>query len=173
MGILRILSRNSARGSRTRRPEDEVAYPAGFRGLITHDTASCTGCRTCAYVCSPAAIAFGEADSRFVEWTYFAGQCTFCGRCVEYCPTRALGFEEAMPPVARDQSAHRVTHRVPYQPCARCGQPIIPLPLQTLQLLYDGSVPEGIAVQHSLCERCRQRTTALRLRSPYGAGDHA
>jgi len=169
MGILSILSRNSARGSRTRRPDDRVPCPAGYRGMITHDATRCTACRTCAYVCSPGAIAFDAADPRFVEWAYFAGQCTFCGRCVEYCPTRCLGFEDAMPPVTGDPSVHRTTHQVVYQPCTRCGQPVIPLPLQTLQALYEGSVPEGIAAQQGLCQRCRQRATALRLQSPPGA----
>ena len=172
MGILSILSRNSARGSRTRRPEAQVPFPAGFRGMITHDTAQCTGCRTCAYVCSPAAIAFSETVGCFVEWTYFAGRCTFCGRCVEYCPTRCLGSEETMPPVTSDQSAHRVTHRVSYQPCAHCGRPVIPLPLQTLRTMHGDPVPEGIAARQGLCERCRGRVAAERLRGLLGAGEH-
>ena len=172
MGIFSILSRNSARGSRTRSPEDEVPCPAGFRGMITHDAARCTGCRTCAYVCAPSAIAFDSTDPRFVVWTYFAGRCTFCGRCVEYCPTRCLGFEEAVPPVTLDQAAHRVTHQVAYQPCARCGHLIIPLPLQTLRAIYGDPVPEGLAKDQRLCERCRGKTAAERLRGMHGVGEH-
>ena len=170
MGILSILFRNSARGSRTRSPEDRVPYPAGFRGMITHDPAQCTGCRTCAYVCSPTAITFSEADPHCIEWAYFAGRCTFCGRCVEYCPTRCLHFEETMPPVTPDQLAHRVTHRVSYQPCARCGRLVIPLPLQTLHALYGDSLPEGLVAHQRLCERCRGKATAQRLKSMLGAG---
>ena len=172
MRILSILSRNSVLGSRTRRPEDEVPCPTGFRGMITHDAARCTGCRTCAYVCSPSAIAFGQVDPASVEWSYFAGRCTFCGRCVEYCPTRCLGFEETMPPVALDQAVHRLTHRIAYQPCARCGRPVIPLPLQTLQALHGEDVPEVIVAQHGLCERCRGRVTAGRLIGTEGVGAH-
>ena len=172
MGILSILSRNSARGSRTRRPDDKVPCPAGFRGLITHDPARCTGCRTCAYVCSPGAITFGETDPHCVDWAYFAGQCTFCGRCVEYCATHCLHFEETMPPVAPDQAAHRVMHQVSYRPCGRCGRPVIPLPLQTLLALYGDPVPAGIAARQALCERCRGRTAAEGLRGMYGAREH-
>ena len=172
MGIFSILSRNSARGSRTRSPENEVPCPAGFRGLITHDAARCTGCRTCAYVCSPAAIAFGEDDPRYIEWTYFAGRCTFCGRCVEYCPTRCLAFEGAMPPVTTDQAALRVAHQVAYRPCTRCRRPIIPLPPQTLGVLYGDPVPERLAAHQGMCERCRGKTMAKRLLGMSGADEH-
>jgi hydrogenase-4 component H len=172
MGIFSILSRNSARGSRTRTPADSVACAAGFRGMITHDPTRCTGCRTCAYVCSPSAIAFGDADPRFLEWTYFAGQCTFCGRCVEYCPTRCLGFEESMPPVTTDQAAHHVAHPIAYQPCARCGRAVIPLPLATLRALYGDPMPESLASDQGLCERCRGKTAAGRLKSMWGVGEH-
>jgi len=172
MGIFSILSRNSSRAHRTRRPDDRVPCPAGYRGPIAHDAARCTGCQSCAYVCSPAAITFDTADPRFVRWAYFAGQCTFCGRCVEYCPTHALAFEESTPPVAEDPRRYRMVHDVPYRPCARCGQPVIPLPLQTLQAMHAGSVPDGIAAQQTLCQRCRQRASALRLQGLPEGEDH-
>jgi hydrogenase-4 component H len=173
MGIFSILSRNSTRGARTRRPDDRVAFPGGFRGAIVHDAARCTACQTCAYVCSPGAITFGTANPDHVEWRYFAGQCTFCGRCVEYCPTRCLIFEGAMPPVTGDPALHRTAHQVVYQPCTRCGRPVIPLPLRTLQELYGGSVPEEIAAHRGLCERCRRKAAALRLTGLTGGSDHA
>ena len=170
MRIFSILSRNSARGSRTRNPDDVVSYPHGFRGMIMHEATKCTGCQICRYVCSPNAIAFDGAEVQFVDWTYFAGRCTFCGRCVEYCPTRCLSFEETMPPVTTDQSSHYVTHRVFYQPCTRCGRPVIPLPPQTIQALYGDPTPEGLEADHGLCERCRGKTTAARLKGIHGAG---
>jgi ferredoxin len=172
MSIFSILSRNSTRGSRTRGPDDEVPCPSGYRGMITHEATRCTGCRVCSYVCSPNAIAFSDTDPRFVEWTYFAGRCTFCGRCVEYCPTRCLGFDEATPPVTTDQSSHRVTHQVTYQPCTRCGTPVIPVPPQTLRTMYGDPTPADILANHGLCERCRGRTTAERLKGMHGAGAH-
>jgi len=172
MRILAILSRNSARGSRTRSPEAQVPYPAGFRGMITHEAARCTACRTCAYVCSPGAIAISETEGRFVEWAYFAGRCTYCGRCVEYCPTRCLGSEATMPPVAADQAAYRVTHLVPSQPCVHCGRPIFPLPLQTLRAMHGDPVPAAIVECQGLCERCRGKSAAERVKGWLGAGDH-
>ncbi len=169
MGIFSILSRNSAQGSRTRGPEAHVPYPDGFRGLITHDARRCTICRTCAYVCSPSAITFAETEGRFVDWSYFAGQCTFCGRCVEYCPTRCLGFEASMPPIATDQSAHRVIHRVSYQPCARCGRPVIPLPIETLRAIHGDPVPGALSARQTYCERCRGRAAADGLKGLGGS----
>ncbi len=170
MGILSILSRNSAQGSRTRGPDELVPYPAGFRGMIAHDASRCTACRSCAYVCSPAAITVGEATGSSVEWAYFAGRCTFCGRCAEYCPTRCLTMEETMPAVTSDPSVHRLSHRVFYQPCARCGRPVIPLPLQTLRAMHGDPVPPDIVERQGLCERCRGKSAARQLKSWLGGG---
>jgi len=78
-----------------------------------------------------------------------------------------------MPSVVLDQSTHRVTHRIAYQPCARCGRPVIPLPPQTLQALHGDPVPEGIVAQQGLCERCRGRATARRLIGMGGGAEHA
>jgi hydrogenase-4 component H len=172
MGIFSILSRNSARGARTRRPEDRVPCPLGFRGMITHDPARCMGCGTCAYVCSPSAITLDETDPRFIEWAYFAGRCTFCGRCVEYCATQALRFEPESPVVTGDQSQHRLAHQVFYKPCARCGHPIIPVPLQTLQAVYGGSLPEDLVAHQRLCERCRGKAAARRLKGMAGGSEN-
>jgi len=164
MRILAILSRNSVRGSRTRSPEDRVPYPAGFRGTLAHDPARCTGCRTCAYVCSPGAITFGEADPRCIEWAYFAGQCTFCGRCVEYCPTQAICLKGESPVVTGDQSRHRLVHQVFYKPCARCGQLILPVPEPVLARLYNEQLSAEMVTHHGLCEKCRRKLASQRLK---------
>ena len=124
-----------------------------------------------------------------ISWSgrYYAGQCTFCGRCVEFCPTRAIVFEPWAPPVTRDASSHRVTHPVPCQPCSRCGRPVTPLPEATLVRLYEGAhraealrhdpsmgrhgpsehaepLPDGVKAEQRLCEKCRGRLSADRLR---------
>jgi hydrogenase-4 component H len=167
MRILTILSRNALRGPRTRRPHDHVPCPTGFRGAVSHDAARCTGCETCSYVCSPAAITFDETNERFVVWKYFTGQCTFCGRCAEYCPTGAITFHQQAPPVTADTSLHRVTHQVSYQACPRCGRLVIPLPVPVLIGLFGDPLPDEIMAQHQLCERCRARLAGARLKKAF------
>jgi len=164
MGILNLVFRNFGRNSRTRLPADLVPYPEGYRGTLTHDGGLCTGCQTCGYVCSPSAITFDTSDPAFIAWQYFAEQCSFCGRCVEYCPTHAISFIAESPIVTGDRSLHRLANRVYYQPCARCGRPIIPIPVQALVRLYREQLPEEIKALNQLCEKCRSREASERIK---------
>jgi len=52
---------------------------------------------------------------------------------------------------------HRLVDQVYYQPCTRCGRPIIPIPVPVLALLYGSRLPEEIATLNRLCEKCRSR----------------
>lgn len=172
MEILKILSENLRRGSRTRSPQDAVDRPAGLRGTLVHETHLCVGCRSCAYVCSPGAITLAEprapgdvARGLAATWRYFAGQCTFCGRCVEYCPTHALSLSTAAPPVTGDQNEHHIEHQIEYHPCKRCGRPIILLPGALLAQLYHGVETTDFAAMRDLCEGCRSRVTGERLKN--------
>jgi hydrogenase-4 component H len=167
MGIFSALLHNLSRGARTRRPADVVPSPAGFRGLLQHDLALCTGCQTCAYVCSPAAITFTEESGCAITWRYFAEQCTFCGRCVTYCPTHALQFTETSPVVTQDREQHRIAHTVAYQPCERCGRPVIPLPEFYLRQQYGDPLPPEVLALRGLCESCRRRLASERLRRSF------
>ncbi len=164
MGILQIVTRNFGRGSRTRRPTDEVAYPEGYRGALVHGPELCTGCKTCAHVCSPGAITFDEHQPDSVAWEYFTGQCTFCGRCVEYCPCRALSFAREAPPLAREALQQRVSHRVFYQRCHRCDRPIMPLHAQVLARLYHHTPTVEVVQEQKLCEDCRRELTGARIK---------
>ncbi len=162
--ILNILSRNAVRRHRTRHPQDTVPYPGGFRGTITHEVPACTACGTCVYVCSPGAIVVDNRDEQVARWTYFAGQCTFCGRCVEYCPTHALTFAKHSGPVTKTAQQMRVTDEVVRRSCLHCGRPVIPLPVSVLAQMYGDPPPEDVRERQQLCERCRGRTTAERLK---------
>jgi hydrogenase-4 component H len=164
MSILSLLIQNLGHGSRTRKPQDEVAYPADYRGALAHDASLCVGCRTCGYVCSPSAITFDDSNAEFIVWKYFAGQCTFCGRCAQYCPTHAISLQGKPLGAARDQSTHRLADNVMYHKCASCGQPIVPLPELTMMYLYNGLVHETTAAAQTLCSRCRQRATATTMK---------
>jgi len=164
MGILNLISRNFGKKSRTRLPADDVPYPLGYRGTLQHDNSLCTGCQTCGYVCSPSAITFDTSDPASIGWNYFAEQCSFCDRCVQYCPTHAISFIAESPIITGDRSLHRLADRVYYQPCARCGRPIIPMPVPVLALLYGNRLPEEIATLNKLCEKCRSRKASERIK---------
>jgi ferredoxin len=164
MGILKLISRNFGKNSRTRLPADLVPFPHDCRGTLQHDGSLCTGCQTCGYVCSPSAITFDTRDPASIVWQYFAEQCSFCDRCVQYCPTHALSFIPESPIVTGDRSLHRQEYQVVYQPCARCGRPIIPIPELALVRLYENRLPVEIATLNKLCEKCRSRAASERIK---------
>lgn len=172
MGILSIIWRNLTRRARTRRPDDMVPRPAGFRGVIEHDTPLCTGCGTCVYVCAPHAITLEKQGDFAAVWKFFAGQCAFCGLCVQYCPTHAITNRGKLPPVTGDQSQLRVAHEVVYQPCVRCGRPVMPLPSTVLQQLY-GEVTEDVKVAQQLCDECRRKAASRHLLDAFVRRDAA
>ncbi len=169
MSILDIVSRNFRRGSRTRRPTEMVEFPTGFRGALAHDPALCTGCKTCAYVCSPSAITFDESHLDSIAWQYSTGQCTFCGRCVEFCPCGALSFNQSIPPLAADRKQQRVSHSVTYQHCQRCDKPIMPIAEQVLAHLYGHAPSADTIAEQKLCDECRRELTSRRMKQAFGA----
>ncbi len=181
MGIFDILIHNSTSRSRTLLPADAVSYPQGFRGKLDHDLTLCVGCQTCRYVCSPGAIRFDASQPTAITWQYLAAQCTFCGRCVDYCPTKALSFEQKSPRVGEEpRSVVQEEHAVAYQPCERCGRPIIPLPDAVAERFYLYHATPGSPDLTRLCEHCRGRENARRFkdslsgaRSTPGEKDHA
>lgn len=116
--------------------------PSPFRGLIEQDVGLCTGCTTCAIVCSPKAISFTKEHDTGITWNFFAGQCSFCGLCVQYCPTHAITNPGKLPPVTGDQSQLKVAHEILYHPCASCGRPIIPIPEAALEQVYGGALTD-------------------------------
>lgn len=168
MSILQTLLRNARSAALTHHPDDRVQTPVGYRGQLEHDAALCVGCTTCAYVCSPSAIAFEDRTGDHVAWRYDAGRCTFCGRCAAFCPTHALSMTAEPAPLATSRDAQRVEHRIEYQRCASCGKPIIPLPLAALPEL-SASVPlqTAIAEHVHLCEACRKRAAGETLKRSY------
>ena len=167
MGILNVLWRNFGRQSRTRRVDDPLPTPAGFRGLIEHDPALCTGCTTCAQVCAPRAISFDWSDRSAVTWSFAADQCSFCGLCVRFCPTGAISNHGRLPPVTSGASLHAVRHRVEYRLCAHCSSRILPLPLAMLERLYDGTPTDAAIEQQTLCADCRRRQSSTGLRDAF------
>ncbi|MCB2178309.1 4Fe-4S dicluster domain-containing protein [bacterium] len=172
MNILNVLFSNFSKKARTRTPSDRVDYPKGFRGELHHVTELCVGCTTCHYVCSPGAIQFQKLDGKHINWEYQAMQCTFCGKCVEYCPTNALSFEQYAPANKLESVPEvLIAHTVEYKKCASCGEPVIPLPMDTLEALYWGNPGEDIHRLNQLCEKCRNRATVERMKASL-LGEH-
>ncbi len=163
MGILDIVWRNFGHRARTRRPDDMPPRPPPFRGLIEQDVGLCTGCRACAYVCSPKAISFAKEHETGITWNFFAGQCSYCGLCVQYCPTHAITNRGELPPVTGDQSQLKVTHEILYHPCTSCGKPIIPIPEEALKQVYGGALTDLEAEQRTQCQDCRRKAASRRL----------
>lgn len=165
MNIFAILMKNTSSEPRTLAPDNRVPFPADYRGLLMHDQSLCTGCQTCAYVCSPGAIRFVSSRPPAVSWDYLAVQCTYCGRCAAYCPTGALSFEDESVPVGEDKEAdYRTDHPVSTQPCSRCGRPVTPLPAVILAEMIGGHADQATVDLMGLCESCRSRETAKRFK---------
>ncbi|HXX38822.1 MAG TPA: 4Fe-4S dicluster domain-containing protein [bacterium] len=167
MGIFNIVWRNLSHRARTRRPDDLPPRPAPFRGLIEQDASLCTGCQACAYVCAPKAISFDEAHEAGITWKFFAGRCSFCGLCVQFCPTHAIANRGTLPPVTGDQAELHVAHEISYQPCARCGRPIIPIPEAALEQVYGGPLSKLEIEQRELCQECRRKAASQHIRDAF------
>jgi hydrogenase-4 component H len=166
MAILKIVFRNFFRRSRTRRPGDMPAFPEGFRGMMSHEAELCTACGTCAYVCSSSAIKI-DAEISGAAWSFDGGQCTFCGNCERYCPTKAIRLERRPAPVTKDRSEHRISHKISYKPCPRCGRPVVPLAEKVLRMLYGTGIPANALSEQSLCEECRRRASVGHIKDGF------
>lgn len=178
MGIFQILFHNSGQKIRTLTPADQTT-PEGYRGALVHDVSLCTGCGTCAYVCSPGAIHVDKNEGEAV-WRYEAVACTFCARCAEYCPTQAITLTRLAPKTAVGERESLLTrHVVEKKPCERCGQPFIPLPVPVLARLT-GHQPgaeieaaDDLPRLYRMCEKCRARVTSQRFKESLTGTSHS
>lgn len=165
MNIFQIVFHNYTSPSRTRKPDNKVAYPLDYRGELTHKTELCTLCGTCVYVCSPIAIEITREAERGV-WDYDGGRCTYCGKCVEFCPTGALNFCDHSPSTITNRQQELIKDIVEYRSCIRCGAKIIPIPMETLVKLYHSEEAAQYASKiYELCERCRSRLHSQSIKS--------
>jgi formate hydrogenlyase subunit 6/NADH:ubiquinone oxidoreductase subunit I len=112
MNIVTMLVENLLHGPVTLRfPERPLPAPR-YRGLVEFDQTMCTGCATCAFVCTSAAIKFKSRRDTY-EWSYDAGQCTFCGRCLDGCEAHAITMQASAPPIYLTSGELKHTHTLP------------------------------------------------------------
>ncbi len=83
MTILSILK--SARKVCTKKYQESLSLPLGYRGYIKIDEKKCIGCGLCEKICPTSAIKIKEGKAS-VDYA----KCTFCGLCVRYCPVKAV-----------------------------------------------------------------------------------
>ncbi len=68
-----------------------VGVPEGFRGKITYNNESCTGCGLCARVCPAHALEVNRDEKCL---TVYVGQCIACGQCTEACSRSSLHMSD-------------------------------------------------------------------------------
>ncbi|WP_224984236.1 NADH-quinone oxidoreductase subunit B family protein [Geomonas agri] len=138
-----------------RKPSHADNFPA--RGRLSFDAAACVDCRMCRHVCAAGAIRF-EAGKQGVRLTLWHNSCVFCGLCSHYCPTGALSVTGDWRLDHRAADAFRQVDRgeVLYEPCAGCGEAIIPAAPQLLHAAFRRPNPE-IEKLKNLCPACRQQ----------------
>jgi hydrogenase-4 component H len=159
--MLKTVLSNLVRPARTLAPADLPPIPQPYRGTLRHQAVLCTGCGTCAHVCSPKAIRL-EATTTRIIWRFDAGRCSFCGLCQQFCPTTAVRFDQQAPVVGGETAAHRLESVIAFVPCPRCGKTHIPLPEET-----SATLPGVTAAEARLCPDCRRLAASERIRDGF------
>jgi ech hydrogenase subunit F len=65
-------------------------YPAGSRGQVVIDIATCTFCTLCQRKCPTSAITIDRTGKK---WTIKRMQCISCGACVDACAKKCLKLD--------------------------------------------------------------------------------
>jgi len=139
-------------GNRT----DAIAL-TGLRGKIRFNAAACVGCRMCQHVCAGGAIRFDENDAG-LRFTLWHNSCAFCGLCSHYCPTKALTVTDEWQMSHRQKDKYCLVEQgdVPFVPCIGCGNLLLPMAPELLQVAYRKTNLE-IDRLRTLCPECRQK----------------
>lgn len=89
-------------------PIEKREIPAGHRGMVENDMASCILCGICVKRCPCGAI---EVDKKAQTWSINHFRCIQCDTCVRECPKGSLSMNAEIPHVAT-----AITHEVLEKP---------------------------------------------------------
>lgn len=157
MGFLKVLLANLKKGPATEAfPFGPAATPPRYRGRVTFDPASCTGCRLCEHVCPGGAIRIDE-DAAGLDVIIWHNTCVFCGLCAHYCLSKAIACSTDWHLAHRQSEKYELTERarVPKIPCAACGKPMLAASDEVMRLAFKGRTAE-IERLRRLCPDCRR-----------------
>ena len=98
-------------------PFEEKPQPAGIKGHIENDIASCTLCGTCSRVCPSGALI---VDRKAGTWSIDRFRCVQCGSCVLNCPVPCLTMVPGYQKPARQISRDTLEKPAPLSRRARC-----------------------------------------------------
>ena len=165
MSFLKVLWNNLRQGPVTDPfPFGETYTPERLRGRVEIDASLCTGCGTCAHVCTAGAINIARKDdgSGF-DVTVWRNTCCLCGQCRYYCPTKAITITNNW------HNAHRNTQKytwltrasVTYDTCEGCGARMRFLPKSVIDRIYAGHDEVNARRIAHLCPKCRLLESAV------------
>lgn len=165
MSFLKVLWNNLRQGPVTDPfPFGETYTPERLRGRVEIDASLCTGCGTCAHVCTAGAINIARKDdgSGF-DVTVWRNTCCLCGQCRYYCPTKAITITNNW------HNAHRTTQKytwltrasITYDTCEVCGARMRFLPKSVIDRIYAGHDEVNARRIAHLCPKCRLLESAV------------
>ncbi len=165
MSFLKVLWNNLRQGPVTDPfPFGETYTPERLRGRVEIDASLCTGCGTCAHVCTAGAINIARKDdgSGF-DVTVWRNTCCLCGQCRYYCPTKAITLTNNW------HNAHRNTQKytwltrasITYDTCEGCGARMRFLPMSVIERIYAGHNEVNVRRIAHLCPKCRLLESAV------------
>lgn len=104
--FVRTALANLVQGPCTERyPQQRRTLPAGVRGSLVFDRATCVYCTLCAKKCPTGAL---KVDRPGREWTINRLRCISCDYCVQVCPKQSLRLDPVhmQPMRTRDRERH-------------------------------------------------------------------
>ena len=73
-------------------PEERIAPPERYRGILAYNASTCTGCSLCVKDCPSNAIELVIIDRAAKKYVmkYHMDRCVYCGQCVVNCKPKCL-----------------------------------------------------------------------------------